>query len=104
MKVDEKTINEQTIKDQLLKSYPNLKVLYKQGSKGSSLITKDFTIHSGNVATYNDKIAEEWKILNTVGAGDCLTGAFAAALYEKFSNENIELNRELILFSCSRRS
>ena len=92
MKVDEKTINEQTIKDQLLKSYPNLKILFKQGSKGSSLITKDFTIHSGNVANYNDKIAAEWKILNTVGAGDCLTGAFAAALYEKFSKPYLELS------------
>jgi len=104
MKVDEKSINEQLIKDQLLKTYPSLKVLYKQGARGSSLVTKDFTIHSDNVSKYNAKIAEEWKILNTVGAGDCLTGAFAAALYEKFSKSLCVYEEINPLSSCSRCS
>ena len=68
-----------------MKKHPNLKIILKQGSKGSRLITKDFSVGMGSAGSYNEKIAEDHKILNTVGAGDCLAGSFAVAYFEKIS-------------------
>lgn len=54
----------------------------KLGSKGSTLITDKIAIH-GDVATkINKKVLEKYKIIDTVGAGDCFTSAFCVKLME----------------------
>lgn len=88
MQVSEKDVTEALIKEKLIKRYPKLEVLFKQGSHGATLISNDFTVQSGSAGSYNEQIGKDYKILNTVGAGDCLTGAFAAAYYEKFSKRD----------------
>lgn len=82
--INESEVSEATIKEKLLTKYPNLKVLLKQGSKGATLITSQYSVSWGNISSFNEQIAKDHKILNTVGAGYCLTGAFAAAYYENF--------------------
>lgn len=89
LNINESEVSEATIKEKLLKKYPNLKVLLKQGSKGSTLITSQFSVSCGNISSYNEQISKDHKIKNTVGAGDCLTGAFAAAYYENFRILNL---------------
>lgn len=88
LKIDESQINEQLIKEKLVQSHPNLKVLLKQGSKGSTIITKDFSVSVNSAGNYNPEILKEYSILNTVGAGDCLDGAFAVAYFEKIIATN----------------
>ena len=63
------------IRQKLIKKYPNLKVLLKEGSKGSSLITDAIHVHCP--VSSNPEIFKDYKIVDTVGAGDCFTGAFA---------------------------
>jgi len=69
-------MDKSAIKDVLLKRNPNLKVLLKLGSKGCEMITKDYDIPMSVVGTYNKQIMEDYKIVNTTGAGDCFTAAF----------------------------
>ena len=64
------------VRKKLISKYPNLKVLLKEGSKGSSLISS--TLHAKCGPSSNEEVFKEYKILDTVGAGDCFTGAFAA--------------------------
>lgn len=67
----------QEIRLKLLKSYPNLKVLLKLGSKGSAIITSELAVQGHSVTIVNTEILKDYKIVDTVGAGDCFTGAFA---------------------------
>jgi ribokinase len=52
-------------------------VLLKLGSKGSAIITKDIFVKGEVVTQINHNILNDYKIIDTVGAGDCFTGAFA---------------------------
>jgi ribokinase len=52
-------------------------VLLKLGSKGSAIITKDIFVKGEVVTHINHGILNDYKIIDTVGAGDCFTGAFA---------------------------
>lgn len=101
--VEESQITEELIKERLVKKHPNLKIILKQGSKGSRLITKDFSVGMGSAGSYNEKIAEDHKILNTVGAGDCLAGSFAVAYFEKIIEANVpeseKIFKECLLFA-----
>lgn len=54
-----------------------MKVLLKLGSRGSSIITQDLHIHCDVATKINHSVLEDYKIVDTVGAGDCFTGAFA---------------------------
>lgn len=68
------------IRGKIISKYPKLKVLLKLGSKGSTLITDKIHIH-GDVATkLNKKVLEKYKIVDTVGAGDCFTSAFCVKI------------------------
>ena len=49
--------------------------MLKLGSHGSSLISSDLYVKCN--ASSNEKVLEKYKIIDTVGAGDCFTGAFA---------------------------
>ena len=69
----DEVVNE--VRNKLISKFPNLKVLLKQGSKGSSLISKDHYVQCP--AASNQEVFKEYKIIDTVGAGDCFTGAFA---------------------------
>lgn len=65
------------IRGKLLKRHPHLKVLLKLGSRGSAVVSVDEFVR-GEVATkVNPAILNDYKIIDTVGAGDCFTGAYA---------------------------
>jgi ribokinase len=51
-------------------------VLLKLGSKGSAIITKDISSWGKTVTMVNPQVLKDYKIIDTVGAGDCFTGAF----------------------------
>ena len=70
------------IRTKILNKYPNLKVLLKLGSKGSAIITKEHFVEVPVVTTSNPAILENYKIEDTVGAGDCFTGAFMVKFEE----------------------
>lgn len=65
------------VRSKLLAKRPNLRVLLKLGSKGSAIITKDIFVKGEVVTHINKNILNDYKIIDTVGAGDCFTGAFA---------------------------
>lgn len=65
------------IRSTLLTKHPNLRVLLKLGSKGSAVITNNTAVKADSVTLLNPQILKEYKIIDTVGAGDCFTGAFA---------------------------
>ena len=47
------------------------------GSRGSAVISIDKFIRGQVVVQVNPAIINDYKIIDTVGAGDCFTGAFA---------------------------
>jgi sugar/nucleoside kinase (ribokinase family) len=51
--------------------------LLKLGSKGSAIITSDVLVRGDVVTGLNPVILQDYSIIDTVGAGDCFTGAFA---------------------------
>jgi ribokinase len=70
------------VRSKIISKYKNLKVLLKLGSKGSSLITDKFSIHCDVVSVINPSILTKYKIIDTVGAGDCFTSAFCVKMLE----------------------
>lgn len=65
------------IRNKLLAKHPNLKVLLKLGSRGSAMITTDIVVQGNSVTALNPQVLKDYTIVDTVGAGDCFTGAFA---------------------------
>jgi ribokinase len=57
-----------------------LKVLLKLGVKGSTLITDTLAIHADVATKINPTCLQKYKIVDTVGAGDCFTSAFCVKL------------------------
>lgn len=49
----------------------------KLGSKGSAIITNEISFWGKTVTMLNPQVLKDYKIIDTVGAGDCFTGAFA---------------------------
>ncbi|CAD8169824.1 unnamed protein product [Paramecium octaurelia] len=70
-----------TIHDKVFTRYPDLIVLLKLGSNGSMLVTKEYSVRCQTVTQLNPNILEEYKIVDTVGAGDCFTSAFTVSFY-----------------------
>lgn len=57
-------------------------MVLKLGTKGSKIITDKIHVH-GDVATkINRSVLQNYKIIDTVGAGDCFTSAFCAKVLE----------------------
>jgi ribokinase len=65
------------IRSKLIAKHPNLSVLLKLGSKGSAIITSEVVVKGEVVTAINASILQDYSIVDTVGAGDCFTGAFA---------------------------
>lgn len=65
------------IRGKLLAKHPKLRVLLKLGSKGSAIITPTVFVKGDVVTAINKTVLSDYKIIDTVGAGDCFTGAFA---------------------------
>lgn len=65
------------IRHKIIAKYKNLKVLLKLGSKGSMLITDSLEVRVDVCTNRNKQVLEDYKIIDTVGAGDCFTAAFA---------------------------
>jgi sugar/nucleoside kinase (ribokinase family) len=57
-----------------------LKVILKLGVKGSTLITDKIHIHADVATKINPQCLHKYKIVDTVGAGDCFTSAFCVKL------------------------
>ena len=68
--------------------------MLKLGSKGSAIITKDVSAWGKTATMLNPQILQDYKIVDTVGAGDCFTGAFAVkhAELEWGNKESCEAN------------
>ena len=67
----------QEVRMKLISKHPSLCVLLKLGSKGAAMITGDVAIKGNSVTCVNPQVLQDYKIIDTVGAGDCFTGAFA---------------------------
>ena len=66
-----------------LDEYTHLKFLYKEGAKGSSLYyKKEDELACIKVPAYEFKDYEGLAVVDTTGAGDAFTGAFAVGLLE----------------------
>ncbi len=66
----------------MIKKFPNLRVLLKQGSLGATI----FWIENGEEKAavqraFDFKDFPELKLVDTTGAGDCFTGGFAVSLF-----------------------
>ncbi len=72
----------ETIRSKIISKYPGLKVLLKLGVKGSKLITDKFEIHANVATKINPSVLQKYKIIDTVGAGDCFTSAYCVKLME----------------------
>lgn len=76
---------EEIVHQKVFVTYPKLIVLLKLGSNGSLLITKDYSVRSYTVTHNKPKILNDYKIVDTVGAGDCFTSAFCSQFYRQLS-------------------
>ena len=81
-------INE--IRNKLLTRFPNLVVVLKLGAKGSAVVTSDLHIVAGSVTMKRKEILEEFKIVDTTGAGDCFTSAFCVKFIELLGKKDEE--------------
>lgn len=59
-----------------------MKVILKLGVKGSTLITDKISVHADVATKINPSVLEKYKIVDTVGAGDCFTSAFCVKFSE----------------------
>lgn len=53
-----------------------MRVLLKLGSKGCNFISNTLNIEMPSAPGFNENILNDYKIVDTTGAGDCFTGAF----------------------------
>jgi len=60
-----------------LTKHPKLRVLLKLGKRGAAIITNEVLVKGPSATRINKAILDDYKIIDTVGAGDCFTGAFA---------------------------
>jgi len=81
-------LNIEVVKSKLLTKHPNLKIFLKMGSKGCGILTKDTFVTSNAATSHSDKILQDYKIVDTTGAGDCLTAAFFSRYIQVFAPEN----------------
>ena len=92
------------IRTKIMSKYKNLKFILKLGGKGSAVITDSLYIHVPVVTAINEKTKEDFKIIDTVGAGDCFTSAFTVKLLEQNAGEDSdwsEVYRKALLFGNS---
>ena len=56
--------------------------ILKKGKDGSVVLTQNLIIEKKTVNSYNADIMKDYKIIDTVGAGDCFTSAFCVKYLE----------------------
>jgi len=86
----EKYVDPEITRSKLGSKHPNLKLLLKKGSKGCEVLTNVIHVKSEVVTHHNPKILDDYKILDTCGAGDCHQAAFFARYLEVFTPDNKE--------------
>lgn len=57
------------IRTKLIAKYPNLTFVLKMGSKGSRVITDKHDVYVNVITKLNKHVREDYKIIDTVGAG-----------------------------------
>lgn len=87
--------------EQLLKEYPNIKILLKRGSEGSRMMTKDKCI---DVPACSFKKHPNLKLVDTTCAGDTFTAGFAVGLIEFDGDEKkaMELGTKAAFLTITR--
>jgi ribokinase len=78
---EEEIYTEEYIRTNFLAKYPGLRIILKLGSRGAAYIDKDMYVMVPSVTKLYPEILEEYKIVDTTGAGDC----FVAAFFEYFN-------------------
>lgn len=63
-------------------------VLLKLGSKGARLITETEDVAVTVSNKVNTEVSKDYKIIDTVGAGDCFTSAFVTK-YSEFDKKTL---------------
>ena len=66
-----------SVREVLLTKHPKLRVLLKLGKRGAAIITNEVSVPGPSATKINKSVLDDYKIIDTVGAGDCFTGAFA---------------------------
>lgn len=79
--------------DAFIRRYPHIKVLLKKGDKGSAIyfLEQDTVKHISRPA-YSFSDFPDLKLVDTTGAGDCFTGAFALKMLEGTTDYNEALD------------
>ena len=67
----------------LCEKHDKLSILSKEGANGATLITKD---RDQGIVSFNEIPEDDLKIINTTGAGDTFTAAFAVKENLRFAS------------------
>jgi sugar/nucleoside kinase (ribokinase family) len=59
----------ESIREKLIKKYPNLTFILKMGSKGSRVITDKLNVYVNAITKINPSVLDHYKIIDAVGAG-----------------------------------
>lgn len=66
-----------------IQAHPQIKVLFKQGEKGSSIhYLQDGKVEKVHHEAFDFADYPQHQLIDTTGAGDCFTGAFAVKTLE----------------------
>lgn len=63
-------------------------MILKLGSKGARVITKTIDVSVTVVTKLNPDVSNDYKIIDTVGAGDCFTSGFITK-YSEFNKKDL---------------
>ena len=102
--IHKKTHNQDEVRQEislLLEKYPNMKVLLKEGENGSTIFeNKGGKILDLHKPALSFEKHPHLKLVDTTGAGDCFTGAFACKMLEGESLENALEFANTVGFLC----
>lgn len=92
----------QTEIDLFINANPHIKVLLKQGENGSSIHYKDSQGEITRVfkPAYSFEDYPSVSLIDTTGAGDCFTGAFAVQMLNGVNFEDALQNSNKVGFLC----
>lgn len=79
-----KANNTEEFRSVLLKKFPNLRILLKLGSQGSQIITNEIDIKIPTVNKIKPEINDNYKIVDTTGAGKIIIFLFSYVIENKY--------------------